>query len=125
MKNKNLNRVAASPDVLTLESRDQALDGGDWELAINTFEADPIFKKNMIQGDYGDHRSSNLIDAQLGGTCRIRNPWPGNAITLFRNGTKSEDLTGSLISFSTSPGENIKIVKLGIDPDSFSNEKVN
>lgn len=217
-------------DVLTLESRDQALDGGDWELAINTFEAHPIYKRNMIQGDYGDHRSRNLldaarlgrrefytflqnmynemeqyqrgstnrlrgkpinedglqgygvfshglqeglmqsiapkpgmdsvirifpawdinrdatfqllakggflvsssakngaisfvaIDAQLGGTCRIRNPWPGHTITLYRNGTKAEDLTGSLISFSTSIGEDIRIVKMGIDPDSFVEE---
>ena len=217
-------------DVLTLESRDQELDEGDWEIAINTFEAHPIYNRNMIHGDYGDHRSRNLvdaarlgrsefytflnnmynemedyqrgstnrlrgravnedgfqgygifshglqqglmqsiapkpgmdpvirvfpawdknrdayfkllakggflisssvkngaisfieIDAQLGGICRIRNPWPDSTITLYRNGKKAEDLTGNLISFSTKIDENIKIVKLGIAPDSFKED---
>lgn len=59
------------------------------------------------------------INSQLGGTCRIRNPWPGNTISLYRNGVKAEDLSGSLISFSTSTGEDIKIVKQSVDPDSF------
>ena len=59
------------------------------------------------------------INSQLGGTCRIRNPWPGSTLTAYRNGAKAEDLTGSLISFSTSPGEDIRIVKQNVNPDSF------
>ena len=59
------------------------------------------------------------INSQLGGTCRIRNPWHGNTISLYRNGVKAEDLTGSLISFSTRIGEDIKIVRQGVNPDSF------
>jgi len=59
------------------------------------------------------------INSQLGGTCRIRNPWPGNTISLYRNGVKTEDLTGYLISFATNAGEDIKIVRQGIKPDSF------
>jgi hypothetical protein len=60
------------------------------------------------------------IDAQLGGTCRMRNPWPGSTLTVYRNGVQAEDLTGSLISFATSPGENIRVVEQNVDPDSFS-----
>lgn len=59
------------------------------------------------------------INSQTGGTCRIRNPWPGNTISLYRNGVKAEDLSGSVISFLTSIGEDIKIVKQGVNPDSL------
>ena len=59
------------------------------------------------------------INSQTGGTCRIRNPWPGKTISLYRNGIKAEDLTGSVISFSTSIREDIKIVRQGVNPDSF------
>jgi hypothetical protein len=208
-------------DVLTLESRDQALDGGDWELAINTFEGHPFYNNNMIQGDYGDHRSRNLIDAarlgrsefntflinmnnkmedwqkastnrlrgnpietddfqgygifshglqeglmqsiapkpgmdpvirvfpawdinreasfqllakggflvsssarngaisfveidaQFGGTCRIRNPWVDTEITIYRDGKKSENMKGSLLLIQTKVGEIVIIAPKG------------
>ncbi len=59
------------------------------------------------------------IGSQLGGTCRIRNPWPAATITLYRNGNRSEDLTGALISFSTAAGEDIKIVRQNVTPESL------
>jgi hypothetical protein len=214
-------------DVLTLETKDQGLDGGDWAIANNSFEANVAYNMSMSLGDYGSNLSRFLLDAaalgrneysavlnnlnseingnvgsstnrlgfvssdwaefggygilsaglqdglmqsisatpggdpvirvfpawnknkpayfklltkggflvsssvkngevsfveinsQLGGICRIRNPWSGKTISLYRNGVKTEDLTGSLISFSTSIGEDIKIVRQGIKPDSF------
>jgi hypothetical protein len=214
-------------DVLTLETKDQGLEGGDWAIANNSFEANVAYNMNMSLSDYGSNLSRFLLDAaalgrsefnmvlnnlnseinskvgsstnrlgfvttdwaefggygilsaglqdglmqsisatpggdpvirvfpawdknkpayfkllakggflvssslknrevsfleitsQLGGTCRIRNPWPGNTISLYRNGVKTEDLTGNLLSFATSIGEDIKIVRQGINPDSF------
>jgi hypothetical protein len=44
----------------------------------------------------------------------------GRECTLDRNGKKGEDLTGSLISFSTAVGEDIKIVKQSVTSDSLS-----
>jgi hypothetical protein len=220
-------RMLENYDVLTLETKDQGLDGGDWAIANNSFEANVAFNMNMSLGDYGSNLSRFLLDAaalgrseystvlynlnseinskvasstnrlgfvssdwaefggygilssglqdglmqsisatpggepvirvfpawdknkpayfkllakggflvsssvkngevsfleinsQLGGTCRIRNPWPGSAISLYRNGVKTEDLTGYLISFATSVGEDIKIMRQDINPDSF------
>ena len=220
-------RMLENYDVLTLETKDQGMDGGDWEIANNSFEANVAYNMNMSLGDYGSNLSRYLLDAatlgrneyntvldnlnseinskvgssanrlgfvstdwaefggygilsaglqdglmqsisatpggdpvirvfpawdknkpacfkllakggflvsssvkngevrfveinsQLGGTCRIRNPWPGNTMSIYRNDVKAEDLTGSLISFSTSVGEDIKIVKQGLNPDSF------
>ena len=58
------------------------------------------------------------IYSQKGGQCRIQNPWPGTAITLYRNGKISKNITGSLLVFSTKSGETLTIVpkgkKLGI-----------
>jgi len=221
-------RMLENFDVLTLETKDQGLDNGEWAIANNSFEANVAFNMNMSLGDYGSNLSRFLLDAaalgrsefnivlrnlnseinskvgsstnrlgfvttdwaefggygilsaglqdglmqsisatpggdpvirvfpawdknkpayfkllakggflvsssvkkgevsfleiksQLGGTCRIRNPWPGNAISLYRNGVKTEELTGDLISFATSIGEEIKIVRQGIKPDSFN-----
>ena len=58
------------------------------------------------------------IYSQKGGQCRVQNPWPGTAITLYRNGKISKNITGSLLVFSTKSGETLTIVpkgeKLGI-----------
>jgi hypothetical protein len=220
-------RMLENYDVLTLETKDQGLDVGDWAIANNSFEANVAYNMSMSLGDYGSNLSRYLLDAatlgrseystvlnnlnseinskvgsstnrlgfvssdwaefggygilsaglqdglmqsisampggdpvirvfpawdknkpayfkllakggflvsssvkngevsfleinsQLGGTCRIRNPWPGNTISLYRNGVKAEDLIGSLISFSTSVGEDIKIVRQGVNLHSF------
>ena len=221
-------RMLENYDVLTLETKDQGLDGGDWAIANNSFEANVAYNMNMSMGDYGSNLSRFLLDAaalgrsefnivlknlnseinskvgsstnrlgfvttdwaefggygilsagmqdgllqsisatpggdpvirvfpawdknkpayfkllakggflvsssvkngevsfleinsQLGGTCRIRNPWPANTVSLYRNGVKTEEITGSLISFSTSIGEDIKIVRQGVNPNSFN-----
>jgi len=221
-------RMLENYDVLTLETKDEKLDGGDWVIANNSFEANVAYNMNMSLGDYGSNLSRYLLDAatlgrsefntvlnnlnseinskveastnrlgfvttdwaefggygilsaglqdglmqsisatpggdpvirvfpawdknkpayfkllakggflvsssvkngevsfveitsQLGGICRIRNPWPGNTISIYRNGVKAKYLAGSLISFSTSTNEDIKIVRQGVNPDSFN-----
>lgn len=220
-------RMLENYNVLTLETKDQGLDGGDWDIANNSFEANVGYNLNMKSGNYGYAGGRYLldsaalgrtefntvlrninkeinsavagcanrlgfvtsdftefegygimsaglqnglmqsisskpgedpvirvfpawdvnktayfkllakggflvsssanegqisfieIDSQLGGTCRIRNPWPGNKVTLYRNGVKAEELTGSLLSFSTDVDENIKIVKQNVSIDSY------
>lgn len=66
------------------------------------------------------------IESQLGGECRIRNPWDSK-IALYRNGTLSETLRGkenSLLKFDTEPGEIIVLVKNGVDPEQFRTSNV-
>lgn len=56
------------------------------------------------------------IESQLGGKCRIRNPWNAG-VTLYRNGERSVALQGeenSLLEFDTEAGERILLVKNGI-----------
>jgi Glycosyl hydrolase family 95 catalytic domain len=56
------------------------------------------------------------IESLAGGECKLRNPWPEAAVTLFRNGHKSEELQGSLLRFATRRGEKILVVPSGVDP---------
>ncbi len=59
------------------------------------------------------------INAQLGGECRVRNPWPEREVALYRNGLKEQDLKGSLLQFKTGRGENIVLVLPGGFPAQF------
>ncbi len=49
------------------------------------------------------------IQSQVGGECRLRNPWPGTMVTLQRNDGKAEKLSGDLLRFSTTRAELITI----------------
>jgi hypothetical protein len=56
------------------------------------------------------------IKSQVGGECRLRNPWPESTVTLSRNSRKAEDLSGSLLTFPTGKGEVVSIVPQGATP---------
>ena len=62
------------------------------------------------------------IVSQLGGACRLRNPWPEENIGFYRNGVKANDCAvtaKTLVTFSTKKGENIRIVKRGANLDAL------
>jgi hypothetical protein len=59
------------------------------------------------------------LKSQLGGECRLRNPWPETEVTLYRNGKKVESLNGSLLNFITRRGEDIVLVPPGVEPGRF------
>ncbi|MCX5637725.1 MAG: hypothetical protein NTX52_08555 [Planctomycetota bacterium] len=56
------------------------------------------------------------IQSQVGGECRLRNPWPDTVLTLYRNGKKAEDLSGSLLTLQTARGETVTVVPQGSTP---------
>ncbi len=56
------------------------------------------------------------IQSQVGGECRLRNPWPGKSVMLHRNGRKGENLSGSVLKFPTAPGETVTVVLQGTKP---------
>jgi hypothetical protein len=60
------------------------------------------------------------INSQLGGSCRIKNPWPQSEVTLYRNGVKAETLSGDLLSFDTAKGESLLLVPPMTTPDRLS-----
>jgi hypothetical protein len=59
------------------------------------------------------------IKSQLGGKCRLRNPWPGRQVTLYRNQEKWKDLNGSLLEFETVKGQTFVVVVKGTSPSQF------
>ena len=57
--------------------------------------------------------------SNAGAPCKLRNPWDAAAATLYRDGKKSQDLEGTLLTFPTAKGENIVVVPKGATPDQF------
>lgn len=49
------------------------------------------------------------IESQAGGECRLRNPWPGATVALKHNAGPAEELSGSLLRFSTEEGQIITV----------------
>ena len=62
-------------------------------------------------------RSGNIefveVKSQVGGPCRLRNPWGGDA-ALYRNGQPAEEASGSLLTFSTTRDEVVLVLKKGV-----------
>jgi hypothetical protein len=56
------------------------------------------------------------ISAPSGGAVRIAPPWKENGVTVYRSGRKAEDLHGTVISVTTSPGETVVLVPRGDRP---------
>jgi Glycosyl hydrolase family 95 catalytic domain/Domain of unknown function (DUF5703) len=56
------------------------------------------------------------ILSQAGNECVLKNPWPANSVTLYRNGQKAEDISGDLLRFRTAKGETIVLVPTGSKP---------
>jgi len=59
------------------------------------------------------------IKSQLGGECRLRNPWPDAEVTLYRNGKKWKNINGSLLNFGTSKDQIFVLVPKGTFPSQF------
>jgi len=49
------------------------------------------------------------ILSQSGSVCRLINPWKDLKVSLSRNGKKSENLSGQLLTFNTKKGERIRL----------------
>jgi len=59
------------------------------------------------------------LRSQVGGECRLQNPWGEAGVTVYRNGEKEESLSGSLLTFPTKKGEHIIVVRAGTVPAQF------
>ena len=57
--------------------------------------------------------------SELGGDCRLRNPWDATEVAMFRDGQKAENASTSLLKFNTRKGERIVLVQPGKTPEQF------
>ena len=56
------------------------------------------------------------IESRAGGTLRLRNPWPGKTLAIWRNGDARGELAGDIMEISTTRGEIILLVPAGSPP---------
>lgn len=50
-----------------------------------------------------------IVESEKGKDCTLQNPWPGQDLTLYRNGRRAEQVTGDKVTFKTAAGERIAI----------------
>ncbi len=63
------------------------------------------------------------IESQLGGTCRIRNPWFPEAVAMTKNGQVMESCAESLLVFETEQGDCVHLWAVAGDRDSIKTRK--
>jgi len=56
------------------------------------------------------------IRSQAGSQCHLVNPWQASDVTLYRDGNKAADLSGSMLTFPTKKGETVVVVPRGSQP---------
>jgi hypothetical protein len=56
------------------------------------------------------------VSSTLGGQCRMKNPWPDAQATLYRNASAGETINGEVLTFNTSKGETILLLRADITP---------
>ena len=60
------------------------------------------------------------IESQIGGECRVRNPWGAEQeVAVHRNGARAEGASGSLLTFETRQSDRITLVRSGTSPKQF------
>jgi hypothetical protein len=57
------------------------------------------------------------IRSQLGGPCRLKNPWPSGEVTTVRGGSKGQPMSGDVLSLETSKGETVRLLRPGATPE--------
>jgi hypothetical protein len=60
------------------------------------------------------------LESQAGSECRLRNPWRESPADIYRDGKKTDTMTGSLLRLTTRKGERIIIVPAGVKPEALS-----
>ena len=81
----------------------------EWDAAFSLLARGAFLVSSCMQGGKIEYVR---IESQAGGECRLRNPWPGATVTLQRNGSKAQDLSGDLLGFLTTKGEVVTIYPL-------------
>ena len=57
------------------------------------------------------------LESQAGAECRLRNPFAGS-VDVYRDGRKSEGVSGAMLRLATRKGERLVLVAAGTDPAS-------
>ena len=88
----------------------------EWEAEFGLLCRGDFFTSSAIRkGEIGFVE----LEARNGGECRLRNPWGETEVTLYRDGRKAENLSGSRLQFGTAKGERIVVVRAGTKREQF------
>jgi len=84
-----------------------------WDAQFTLAARDTFLISASMQGDQIEFVE---ILAEQGGQCILQNPWPAGEVTVYRNGQAAEDVSGKLLTLSTTAGERLALVPKGRVP---------
>jgi alpha-L-fucosidase 2 len=75
-----------------------------------TFENLRAYGAFLVSATISDRKVGEVsIVSEKGRDCMLANPWPGQKITVYRNGHRAETLSGAQVTFRTAPGEHLRL----------------
>ncbi len=54
-----------------------------------------------------------ILESEKGKECQIMNPWPGEAVVVYRNGIEDDGGSGEILHYITKPGEKLTLLPKG------------
>jgi len=113
---ENINVVTSGLDEMLLQSfQNDVKVFADWPANTNA-----RFGNLLAYGDFeiSSSRVGNSVqylqaDSQAGGNFVFTNPWPGQSIEVYRNGTDTGTVSGTEITIATSAGDTLDLAPAG------------
>jgi alpha-L-fucosidase 2 len=122
---ENLNVVTSGLDEMLLQSfQNDVKVFADWPA-----DTSARFGDLLAYGDFliSSSRSGNTVqylqaDSQAGGNLVFTNPWPGQSVEVYRNGTDTGTVSGTEITIATSTGDTLDLAPAGTPLSTISTE---
>ena len=120
----NIQRLGRAADALQQALNQTAPAGPGQESVIHVFPAWPkewdaryslLCRGNFLVSASMKKGQIECVEvvSQSGSSCKLRNPWPGRKVVLYRNGKQEAVKNDSLISVETNKGDRLVFVMKG------------
>lgn len=126
----NIQRLGRAADALQLALNQTAPAGPGQESVIHVFPAWPkawdaqyslLCRGNFLVSASMKKGKIEYVEvlSQSGSNCKLKNPWPGKKVVVYRNGNKEAIKNDRLISVGTNKGDRLILVMEGQSPEQF------
>jgi alpha-L-fucosidase 2 len=113
---ENLNVTASGvAEMLVQSAQNDVKVFADWPSGTNAKFGDlPAYGGFLVSSDLESNAVQYLrLVSQKGRSVTLTNPWPGQSLALYRNGTSAGTVSGSKITLTTSAGEVLHLAPAG------------
>ncbi|MCD2425765.1 glycoside hydrolase [Niabella pedocola] len=123
----NIQRIGRASDALHLALCQSAPSAPGEDPVIRVFPAWPknwdaqftlLCRGNVMTSASvkSGHIEFVALVSNAGETCRVQNPWPGQAVTVYKNGRRSQTVKEPVLVIPTKTTDRILLIPSGVDP---------